>query len=72
MLTVAATGQNMEEARLKAYANVQRIEFTNAYYRQDIGMVRNDQPASPAPWPASALPQGHPLPPSPDTTKQEK
>ena len=47
VLTVAATGQNMEEARLKAYANVQRIDFTNAYYRQDIGMVRNDQAASP-------------------------
>ncbi len=72
VLTVAATGQNMEEARLKAYANVQRIEFTNAYYRQDIGMVRNDQPALPAPEPAPALSQGHPLPPSPDTTKQEK
>lgn len=72
VLTVAATGQNLEDARLKAYANVQRIEFKDAYYRQDIGMVRNDQPASPAPEPAPALSQGHPLPPSPDTTKQEK
>ena len=72
VLTVATTGQNLEDARLKAYANVQRIEFKDAYYRQDIGMVRNDQPASPAPWPAPALSQGHPWPPSPDTTKQEK
>ena len=72
VLTVAATGLNLEEARQNAYDNVQRIEFKDAYYRQDIGMVRNDQPALPAPWPAPTLPQGHQFPPSLDFTKQEK
>ena len=72
VLTVAATGLNLEDARQKAYANVQHITFENAYYRQDIGTAPNDQPASPAPEPAPTLPQGHQFPPSLDFTKQEK
>ena len=36
VLTVVATGSSLTEARAKVYRNVQRIHFTNAYYRRDI------------------------------------
>jgi len=36
VLTVVGTGSSLSEARAKAYRNVQRIHFTNAYYRRDI------------------------------------
>jgi phosphoribosylamine--glycine ligase len=36
VLTVVALGRTLTEARAKAYRNVQRIHFTNAYYRRDI------------------------------------
>lgn len=36
VLTVVATGSSLAEARAKVYRNVQRIHFTNAYYRRDI------------------------------------
>jgi phosphoribosylamine--glycine ligase len=36
VLTVVATGSSLAEARAKAYRNVQRIHFRNAYYRRDI------------------------------------
>jgi phosphoribosylamine--glycine ligase len=36
VLTVTATAPSLTEARAKAYRNVQRIHFTNAYYRRDI------------------------------------
>ena len=36
VLTVVATAPNLIEARAKAYRNVQRIHFTNLYYRRDI------------------------------------
>ncbi|HUF53752.1 MAG TPA: phosphoribosylamine--glycine ligase [Dehalococcoidia bacterium] len=36
VLTVVATAPSLTEARAKVYRNVQRIHFTNAYYRRDI------------------------------------
>ena len=36
MLTVAAVGADLNEARMKAYRNVQRIHFTACHYRKDI------------------------------------
>ena len=39
VLTVVATGPTIEAARAKAYDNVRRIEYTDAYYRKDIGLV---------------------------------
>jgi phosphoribosylamine--glycine ligase len=36
VLTVAALGGDLNEARMKAYRNVQRIHFTGCHYRKDI------------------------------------
>jgi len=36
VLTVAAVGANLNEARMKAYRNVQRIHFTGCHCRHDI------------------------------------
>ncbi|MEX0800102.1 MAG: phosphoribosylamine--glycine ligase [Dehalococcoidia bacterium] len=36
VLTVAALGATLSEARAKAYRNVQRIHFSNRHYRRDI------------------------------------
>ncbi len=36
VLTVAAVGAELNEARAKAYRNVQRIHFTGCHYRKDI------------------------------------
>ncbi len=36
VLTVAAQGRTLGEARQKAYANVERIQFKDAVYRRDI------------------------------------
>lgn len=44
VLTVAALGASLEEAREKAYRNVERIRFQGAHYRRDIGAAR--QPAA--------------------------
>ncbi len=38
VLTVAATGKNLAEAREKVYKNIPRIKFEGAYYRQDIAL----------------------------------
>ena len=38
VLGVTATAKNMEEARKKAYANVEKIHFEGAQYRKDIGI----------------------------------
>lgn len=38
VLTVAAMGNTMAEARQKAYANVSRIRFQGAHYRKDIAL----------------------------------
>jgi phosphoribosylamine--glycine ligase len=37
VLSVAALGASLEEARRKAYANVERIRFQGMHYRKDIG-----------------------------------
>lgn len=37
VLSITALGKNLEEARKKAYDNVERISFEGAYYRKDIG-----------------------------------
>ena len=36
VLTVAALGESLQEARRRAYANVERIAFEGAFYRKDI------------------------------------
>lgn len=38
VLTVVATGDTLEAARAKAYANVSRIHFSDAQYRRDIAL----------------------------------
>jgi phosphoribosylamine--glycine ligase len=42
VLTVSATAPNLQEARAKAYRNVQRIHFSRAYYRRDIAAPSQD------------------------------
>jgi phosphoribosylamine-glycine ligase len=42
VLTVVAQAPTLTEARSKAYSNVQRIHFTNAYYRRDIAAPSQD------------------------------
>ncbi len=39
VLTVAATGKTMTEARQKVYANISRIRFEECYYRRDIALM---------------------------------
>ncbi len=39
VLTISALGQTLDEARRKAYANVQRIRFQGATFRKDIALV---------------------------------
>ncbi|MEO8457898.1 MAG: phosphoribosylamine--glycine ligase [Chloroflexota bacterium] len=36
VLTIVASGSSLTEARAKVYANIKRIHFSKAYYRQDI------------------------------------
>jgi phosphoribosylamine--glycine ligase len=38
VLTVVASGHSMDEARAKAYRNVERIHFEGMHYRRDIGL----------------------------------
>jgi phosphoribosylamine--glycine ligase len=40
VLTVAATGKNIAEARQKVYKNISRIKFEGCHYRKDIADVR--------------------------------
>jgi phosphoribosylamine--glycine ligase len=39
VLTVAATGGTLAEARARAYDNISRIKFEDCYYRTDIALV---------------------------------
>ena len=39
VLTVAATGKTLGEARAKVYANISRIHFEGCYYRRDIARI---------------------------------
>jgi phosphoribosylamine--glycine ligase len=38
VLTVSALGETIEDARLKAYANIERINFKQSCYRKDIAL----------------------------------
>ncbi len=38
VLTVVAAGPTMEDARARAYSNVERIRFDGVYFRRDIGL----------------------------------
>jgi len=40
VLGVTATGENLDDAIKKAYDGVQKITFTDAHYRKDIGIKR--------------------------------
>jgi len=40
VLTVAAMGKTIAEAREKVYANITRIHFEGCHYRQDIALVK--------------------------------
>lgn len=42
VLTVAALGNTLTEARARVYRNLQRIHFTRAYYRKDIAAPAQD------------------------------
>lgn len=39
VLNVVAVGDNLEDARVKAYADAEKIEFTGKYCRKDIGVL---------------------------------
>ncbi|HHU17731.1 MAG TPA: phosphoribosylamine--glycine ligase, partial [Clostridiales bacterium] len=39
VLGITALGQTHEEAREKAYKNIERISFEGAQYRKDIGLL---------------------------------
>lgn len=41
VLGVTALGDTHEDARAKAYRNIEKIHFEGAQYRKDIGIVRN-------------------------------
>jgi len=40
VLTIAATGRTLTEAREKVYANISRIHFEGCYYRKDIADIK--------------------------------
>ncbi len=40
VLTVAAKGKDLKEAREKVYRNITRIKFEGAYYRKDIALIK--------------------------------
>ncbi len=42
VLGVCAKGKDVEEARRKAYANAQKVNFEGMYYRKDIGIKYRD------------------------------
>jgi len=41
VLTVAATGKTITEAREKVYQNISRIHFEGCHYRKDIAFIQN-------------------------------
>ena len=44
VLGVCAKGATIEEARQKAYRNVEKIRFEGMHYRKDIGIKYRDIP----------------------------
>ena len=43
VLGVCAKGKTVEEARKKAYANVEKVAFDGVHYRKDIGIKYRDE-----------------------------
>ena len=43
VLTVVATGSNLNEARQRVYSNLPRVHFDGCYYRQDIAETKDIQ-----------------------------
>jgi phosphoribosylamine--glycine ligase len=41
VLTVVATGNDLNEAREKVYKNISRISFEGCYYRRDIALINS-------------------------------
>jgi len=41
VLTVVATGKNLDEARRKVYSNLPRIHFEGCHYRRDIAEIKD-------------------------------
>ena len=39
VVTVAALGESLDEARTRAYSSVGRVQFTGAHYRRDIALL---------------------------------
>lgn len=39
VLSVIGTGETVEEARKEAYKNIESVNFTDKYYRDDIGII---------------------------------
>ncbi|AYE33275.1 phosphoribosylamine--glycine ligase [Clostridium septicum] len=39
VLSVIGTGETIEEARKEAYKNIESVNFTDKYYRDDIGII---------------------------------
>ena len=46
VLAVTALGQDLEEARRRAYQGVCKIHFAGMHYRKDIGRKDVDSPAT--------------------------
>ena len=46
VLTVSALGETMDEARMRAYANVGRVQFDGSFYRSDIAAASDQRAAS--------------------------
>ena len=38
MLSVTARGENIEQARKKAYSAIKKIKWEDGFYRSDIGL----------------------------------
>jgi phosphoribosylamine--glycine ligase/phosphoribosylaminoimidazole synthetase len=57
VLSVSATGKNLEVALKKAYAGVAKISFEKAHYRTDIGKTRTVGARRASPNPADAYAQ---------------
>jgi phosphoribosylamine-glycine ligase len=41
VLSVVAVGDTLDEARNKAYNDIEKVSFQGIYYRRDIGKVKS-------------------------------
>ena len=39
VLSAVGVGETLEEARIQAYSSLEKIDFTDKYYRKDIGKI---------------------------------